>query len=374
MTNNTELPEDNRAGLLKMCNTLTEQVRHVRRAVAVLEMCDTQNLVEAADRSGLCPKTVSMWYGRYEQNGLNGLYDLPRTGRPKIYTGQETLDLTALATAEPPYPHTKWTYRLLVEEMAERGYGVGEKWCRTTLDALEINPTKVDGWLGRPADPEAQKEFSERAKNVCDILLKPLQVKEIVVCLDEKTGIQALGRTSKDLLPRKGSYRKREFEYVRHGTVNLQGAYNHNTGEVLSMFCDSNNTIAFIKLVDTLIKTWAPDSRTVVHLILDNGASHTSKAARAYLEAHPQIIVYYTPVHASWLNPAELIFSKLQRQVLTYGSWESTTQLKENITAWYVLQNETPKRVNWVYQWVDPPPKTPPKVPLQAEGTYAGKH
>ena len=351
MTNLTELPKEHSAALSAVANSQTAQAKDVRRAVIILTYTQTGNVSEAARRAGVCPNTARMWIGRYDRSGVDGLEDLDRSGSPKTHGPEVVLALTAAATSTPPRPHTVWTFELLAQHLNVSGYRVCPDWCRTTLATLDVNPTKTTGWLNRPTNPEALAEFGKRAEKVCDVLNAGVKPSVVRVALDEKTAIAARERTRADLPPAPGLLARREFEYVRHGVVNVQGAYNHDTGELLHRFTDSNNTEAFIVFVEQLLNMWAPDPNVVVELILDNGSSHTSKRAREFLTNHPQIRVVYTPVHASWLNLAELMFSALQRQVLTHGSWTSGQHLEAAISSWYGYKNKDPVPVQWTYQW-----------------------
>lgn len=303
MKTSSVLPEDHRAHLSQIANSQTAPIRDVRRALIVLVYADTGCVASAARQAGVCATTAATWIGRYGAGGLDGLSDLPRSGAPPKHGPDVILACSAAATSAAPAPYTVWTFERLAAALAEQGHRVSPDWCRTTLADLDLNPTKTTGWLNRPTDPDAVAEFAQRAADVCKTLTAVAKPATVRVCLDEKTAIQARSRTCADRPAIPGFRVKREFEYVRHGVVNLQGAYNHDTGQVAARFTESNNTEAFITFVSDLLALWAPDPAVTVELVLDNGSSHTSKQARAYLANHPQIRVHYTPKHASWLNP-----------------------------------------------------------------------
>lgn len=352
MTIPAALPADHCAHLSALANSQTAPVRDVRRAVIICTYADTGSITAAADAAGVCRTTARTWIGRYQHSGLAGLSDLPRSGTPPKHGPDAVLALASHATAQPPPPYTVWTYLLLAQAMGADGYQVCPEWCRTTLAGLDLNPTRTVGWLNRPVDPAACAQFDERASAVCELLAAPPQPGVVRVCVDEKTAIAARSRTRPDLPCAPGTPVRREFEYVRHGVVNLQGAYNHDSGQVASAFCESNNTDAFITFVSGLLESWAPGEDTTMRLVLDNGASHVSRAAVAWLASQPRIEVCYTPKHASWLNPAELVFSVLHRQVLAGGSWQSKEHLRDAITCWYRERNKaSPAPFAWAYRW-----------------------
>jgi hypothetical protein len=163
------------------------------------------------------------------------------------------------------------------------------------LAEAKVRPHKVRGWLNRADDPA----FWARTGQVCRLYLNP-PPGAVLISVDEKTGIQAKSRRHPQLPARAGRDARREFEYVRHGTVSIIAAMNVTTGEVITDRVEKNNSAAFISFLAMLHQMIPPHLR--VCLIMDNGSSHTSAATRAWLSAHPRFEVTYTPKHASWLN------------------------------------------------------------------------
>jgi len=161
---------------------------------------------------------------------------------------------------------------------------------------MDIDLSKVRGWLNRRDDPG----FWERVRDICGLYLDPPE-RALVLSVDEKTSMQAKTRKHPDQAPKAGKWRRREFEYVRHGTASLHAALDVHTGQVLAAPIpgknDSTNFCAFLDDIERCV-----DPALAIHVILDNGASHVSKQTKAWFAAHPRWVVHHTPPHASWVN------------------------------------------------------------------------
>jgi transposase len=222
------------------------------------------------------------------------------------------LAIVAAATSVPPGDRPQWTHALIAGELA--GTGISASQAGRILAGLELRPHKVRGWLRRADDAQ----FWARAAAVCDAYPRP-PPDTVVICIDEKTGIQAKCRRYPERLPASGRPARREFGYVRNGTVSIIAALHVATGQVIAEPITSNNSVTFISFLHRLDQ--CTDPRLTIHLVMDNGSSHTSAATRAWIVAHPRISVTYTPKHASWLDMAELWFSVLTRALLRRGEF-----------------------------------------------------
>ena len=169
----------------------------------------------------------------------------------------------------------------------------------------------------------------------------------LVVSVDEKTGIQAKERIAATVPADTGQPARYEFEYRRHGTASLLAALEVHSGEVLASDITSNNAVTFIDFLAELHCVVDPD--LTVHLIMDNGASHTAKATKAWLAEHPRFVVHYTPKHASRVNQVELFFSILTRKVLRRGNFSSRGELVSKMMAYIERYNATAKPFAWTY-------------------------
>src|SRR6266487_4613721 len=286
--------------------------RLVLRARIVLAAAAGAANAAIARDLGCSVGVVRTWRGRFAVRGIPGLFDKPRSGRPETHGPSARLAVIAVATAG----------RVLAE--------------------AKLRPHKVRGWLNRADDPQ----FWIRAGQVCRLYLNP-PPGTVLVSVDEKTGIQAKSRKHPQLPARAGRDARREFEYVRHGTVSILAAMNVATGEVIAERVEKNNSAAFTAFLPMLHQMIHPHLR--IHLICDNGSSHTSRATRAWLSAHPRFEVTYTPKHASWLNMIEQWFGVLTRRPLRRGDFTSRDELETKITAFTIRHNKNARRYKWSY-------------------------
>ena len=210
------------------------------------------------------------------------------------------------------------------------------------LAEAKVRPHKVRGWLNRADDDT----FWLRAGQVCRLYLDP-PPGTVRISVDEKTGIQAKSRKHQDTPARPGRDARREFEYVRHGTVSILAAMNVATGEVIAERIARNDSATFTGFLAMLDQMIPPHLR--IRLIMDNGSSHTSRATRAWLAAHPRFAVTYTPRHASWLNMIEQWFGVLARRLLRRGSFASRDDLEAQITAFTIRHNKNARPCKWSY-------------------------
>src|SRR5450755_516098 len=291
------------------------QVLVLRARIVLLAYAGWPNS-QIARELGCVVNTVRTWRRRFARGGIPALADRPRSGRPEVYGPSVRLALVAAATSAPPEDRPEWTHALIAAELA--GTGISASQAGRILADLELRPHKVRGWLRRADDAQ----FWAQAAAVCDAYLRP-PPGTIVICIDEKTGIQAKYRKYPGRLPAPGRPARREFEYVR------------------------NDSAAFTSFLHRL--TQCIDPRLNIRIVMDNGSSHTSKATRAWIAARPRITVTCTPKHASWLDMAELWFSVLTRGLLRRGEFTSRADLTDKITSFTIRCNQTARPWTWTY-------------------------
>ncbi|WP_406016377.1 IS630 family transposase [Streptomyces sp. NBC_00984] len=276
--------------------------------------------------------TVRAWRKRLAAEGMATLAERPRPlGRPR-FTVEDRLKVIAAATATPPGADATWSHRLLAGHLAELGISASQ--IGRILSGTDLKPHLVRGWLTRPADPE----FFDKAAEVC-ALYRTCPPGAVVLSIDEKTGITARSRKHPDQPGGPGRRTRREFEYVRHGTVSIIAALNVHSGQVLTETITRNDSDAFIRFLRLLDSAIAAGQD--IHLVMDNGSSHTSKKSRAWLAAHPRFNVHHTPKHASWLNQVEIFFSTLTRRILRRGQFTSQDELAEKIDEFVLAYDQT---------------------------------
>ena len=331
-----------RRKLEQITGAATSPQRLVLRAKIVLAAAAGTANAQIARDLGCSIAVVRAWRGRFAVRGIPGLFDKPRSGRPEVHGPSVRLAIIAVATSVPPEGESQWSHPLIAGHLRERGLAISAATVSRVLAEARVRPHKVRGWLNRADDPS----FWIRAGAVCRLYLNP-PPGTVLISVDEKTGIQAKSRKHPQLPARAGRDARREFEYVRHGTVSILAAMNVATGEVIAERVEKNNSAAFTAFLAMLHQMIHPHLR--IHLICDNGSSHTSRATRAWLSAHPRFEVTYTPKHASWLNMIEQWFGVLTRRLLRRGSFASRHDLDAQIIAFTIRHNKNARPYRWSY-------------------------
>lgn len=330
-----------RERLRALTRSRTAPVREVQRARIVLAAAEGMSNAGIARLLSISEDTARTWRDRFAAHGPAGLADRPRPGRPAVYGPDVHIRIVAAATGEPPEPDSQWSHRLLAEHLADDGISASQ--IGRILADLDLKPHRVRGWLTRRPDPD----FFVKAAEICDLYLR-LPAGSVVICVDEKTAIGARSRKHPDQRAAPGRPARREFEYTRHGTISIIAALDVHSGEVLTERIGKNNSatfIAFLNMLDANI-----DPSLTVHLVLDNGPSHTSKATKKWLREHPRFQPHHTPAHASWLDQAELFFSILTRRLLRRGEFTSRQNLADKIENFVIAYNRTARPYRWTYQ------------------------
>jgi transposase len=311
-----------------------------RRARIVLLAHRRWANAQIAAELGCSAGTVRTWRRRFARGGMPALSDRPRSGRPEVYGPDVRLAIVAAATSAPPEGEPAWTHASIAAHLASTGISASQ--AGRILAGLELAPHRVRGWLNRRDDDQ----FWVQAGAVCEVYLRPPE-HAVVICIDEKTGIQAKYRKYPEQPAAPGRLARREFEYVRNGTVSIVAALEVSTGQVVAEPIARNDSVTFTGFLHRLDQ--CIDPRLDIHLVMDNGSSHTSRATRAWIAAHPRITVTYTPKHASWLDMAELWFSILTRALLRRGEFTSRADLAGKITSFAVRYNRTARPFTWTY-------------------------
>jgi transposase len=336
------LTAEDRAELERRLRAQTTPHRDRLRAEVVLLAADGVPGRQIAARVGLSAQSVSKWRIAFRDRGLDGLADAPRSGRPVVYGPTDRLVLMAKVTSELPEYTSQWSHSELHEAMAEAGIPISASQIGRILAADDVRPHKVEGWLTRRDTPE----FWEQAADVCGLYLSPPE-NAVVLSIDEKTSIQAKSRKHPTTPVRAGRPARREFEYVRHGTASLLACLDVRTGEVTARDIARNDSAHFVAFLEEIEEK--TDEALAIHVVLDNGSSHTSKATRAWFAEHPRFVVHHTPKHASWLNQVECFFSILTRKLLRRGEFSSREDLVAKMMAFIEHYSASAKPFRWVY-------------------------
>jgi transposase len=338
------LTDDQRAELTRRVAAHKTPVRAARRARIILLAADGVPSRQISAIVDMHQSNVAKWRNRFREKGLHGLDDDPRSGRRRVFGHDDRMAMAAAATSErdPFDPVATWTYLELAQHLWGEGVQVSVSQLWRILTAMDIRLDRVRGWLNRRDDPA----FWERVRDVCGLYLNPPE-RALVLSVDEKTSIQAKERLLADQAPAPARPRRREFEYVRHGTASLVAALDVHTGSVAARPIERNNSTTFCAFLDSI--EVAVDATLAIHVILDNGSSHISKETRAWFAAHPRWVVHYTPPHASWVNQIELFFSILQRKVIRNGNFDSREDLISKMLGFISDYDQTARPFAWTY-------------------------
>jgi transposase len=316
--------------------------RLVLRARIVLAAAAGAANAAIARDLGCSVAVVRTWRRRFAVRGIPGLFDRPRCGRPETHGPSARLAVLAVATSVPPEGESQWSHVMIAGHLRERGLAISPATVGRVLGEAKVRPHKIRGWLNRADDPS----FWLRAGQVCRLYLSP-PPGTVLISIDEKTSIQAKARKHPGILARPGRDARREFEYIRHGTISIIAAMNVTTGEVIAERIHRNDSATFTGFLALLHQMIPPRLR--IHLIMDNGSSHTSAATRAWLAAHPRFTATYTPKHASWLNMVEQWFGVLTRRLLRRGDFASRDDLETKIIAFTIRHNRNARPYRWAY-------------------------
>jgi transposase len=341
------LSRNRRRRLIHLSRRQTAPVREVRRARILLAAsrtgADRQSNAAIAAEIGCHPDTVRRTRRDFRARAMKALRDRPRPGRPLIHDLDTRLLVAATATSEPPETDSQWTHQAIAEHLHEfRGITISVSQVGRILAETDLKPHKVQGWLNRPDDPQ----FFTRAQEICR-LYQHIPTDTVLFSVDEKTGIQAKSRKHQTRPAWPGRPARREFEYRRHGTVSLMAALNVADGSVTGKIIQRNDSATFIEFLTELDQQIPTHLK--IHLVMDNGSSHTSKATKAWLAAHPRFSVTYTPKHASWLNMVELFFSILARRLLHRGEFTSREHLARKLLGFIGHYSRHAKPFRWRY-------------------------
>jgi transposase len=314
--------------LLEITRQQRVEARLYRRARMVLLAAAGESISEIARQMGTCRLRVNDWLSRFREERLEGLQDEPRSGRPQVITALERHEVMAAACRTPRelgVDRNTWTHESLRDALVEKGL-VGEistSEVGRILEEADLKPYRVRGWC-HSTDPE----FEKKMRGIVRLYVKrPLG--EPVLCVDEKTGMQALSR-SWDLQPAKSGRRARQdYEYRRNGTRCLSACFNISSGKVLGRCTQTRKREDFFSFLDEVAAAYR---QRRVHLVLDNLNTHRDtnqgKFITEWNHRHGnRFVFHYTPTHGSWLNQVELWFAIVTRRVLRHGNFHTLDEL-----------------------------------------------
>lgn len=334
-----KLTKRERMELERQSSSRTGRADSARHARLILLLADGHTWAEIRAKLDCNDNYISRWSKRFEAERLAGLF-ARYAGRAR-YKVDERLEARVLSWTtkrKPADGSTHWSSRKLA---AELGGEISHMTIARIWTKHGLKPHRLEGYIASN-DPD----FETKAADVIGLYLNPPQ-HAAVFCVDEKTAIQALDRKDPVLPLTPGRAERHGFEYYRHGTLSLYAAFNTQTGEVLGKTAARHTSAEFVAFLTDLVAN-QPRGKEI-HVIADNLSAHKTKAVEAFLAAHPNVHMHFTPTYSSWLNQVELWFAKIERDVITRGVFTSVTDLKRKLMRYIRQYNKAPRPVKWKY-------------------------
>lgn len=322
----------------KELERLARQKRRTRsvafRAQIVLKCSEGHNDGEVAALLRTSNSTVGLWRKRFLARGVDGLLDEPRVGAPRQMDDQRIEDVVTKTLETTPEGATHWSTRLLARKLQLSQSSVSRIW-----RAFGLKPHRSETFI-LSKDPQ----LVQKVRDIVGLYLSP-PVNALVLCVDEKSQIQALSRSQPILPLRPGQLERRTPDYFRHGTTSLFAALDLATGKVIGQCFAKHRSQEFRRFLD-LIDQSVP-AELEVHLVLDNYATHKTDLIKRWLLKRPRYHLHFTPTHASWLNQIERWFGLLTQRQIKRGSHSSVGSLIYAIEDFIQVHNQNPKPPHW---------------------------
>jgi len=304
------------------------------RCRIVLACADGLTSTAVADELGLALSTVRKWRKRFVETRLDGLHDEPRPGAPRSIGDDDVERVIVKTLEETPPDATHWSTRSMAAATGMSQSAVSRIW-----RAFALKPHLVESFKLSP-DPL----FVEKVRDIVGLYLNPPDA-AVVLCVDEKTQVQALDRTAPVLPLMPGIAERRTHDYTRHGTTNLYAALDIASGNVIADMTSRHRAEEFRRFLN-LIDANVPADLDV-HIIVDNVSTHKSPTIQRWLVRHPRFTLHFTPTYSSWLNLVERWFAELTNKWLKRGTHRSVRELVASIRTWIQIWNDDPRPFVW---------------------------
>lgn len=304
------------------------------RARIILACAGGDNNSEVARRCGVFRQTVGKWRSRFLERRLDGLLDEPRPGAPRKHGDSKIEQLIATTLNERPAQATHWSTRLLAQKLKLSQSTVSRVWRAFGLQPHRSETFKLS------TDPL----FIDKVRDIVGLYLNP-PTKAMVLCVDEKSQIQALDRTQPLLPLAPGLPERRTHDYLRHGTTTLFAALDLATGSVIGELHRRHRAkefLAFLRTIDDNVPL-----NLNVHLVMDNSSTHKTPSVKGWLARHPRFQIHFTPTSSSWMNLVERWFALLSERQIKRGTHRSTLELERAIRQYLDTYNQAPKPFVW---------------------------
>jgi transposase len=283
---------------------------------------------------GTTRETVGKWRRRFLQHGCDGLLDEARPGAPRQIGDEDVERVLTLTLESTPKDATHWSTRSLAQACGLNQTAVSRIWRAFALQPHRTETFKLS------SDPL----FIEKVRDIVGLYLHPPE-RAVVLCVDEKSQIQALDRTQPLLPMRPGLPERRSHDYERPGTTSLFAAFNAATGSVLGKCYSRHRSMEFKKFLEEIDRNVPADMS--IHLVLDNYGTHKTALIHNWLVKRPRFQLHFTPTSASWLNLVERWFGLITQKQIRRGSFRSTKELEDAIRQYLDTYNQNPRPFIW---------------------------
>jgi transposase len=304
------------------------------RCRIVLACAEGSSNSQVARQLGVARSTVTKWRGRFVADRLDGLVDEPRPGAPRTISDDQVERVLVVTLETTPTDATHWSTRSLARTLGMSQSAISRIW-----RAFGLKPHLVDTFK-LSTDPQC----IDKVRDVVGLYLNPPQA-AMVLCVDEKTQVQALDRTAPVLPLLPGTPQRASHDYVRHGTTNLYAALDVASGKVISQLTARHRSVEFKRFLDR-VQAQVP-AGLAIHVICDNSSTHKTPAIQRWLLSHPGVHLHFTPTYSSWLNLVERWFAELTSKWLGRGSHRSVAELEHSIQTWIDTWNDDPRPFVW---------------------------
>ncbi|NYT23999.1 IS630 family transposase [Alcaligenaceae bacterium] len=304
------------------------------RARIIMACSQTTSNAEVAEQMQVSRHTVGKWRKRFSERGVDGLLDEPRPGTPR-QIGDDVIEAVVTKTLEEkPADATQWSTRSMASAMGLSHATVARIW-----QAFGLQPHRQETFK-LSSDPL----FVDKVRDIIGLYLSP-PMKAVVLCVDEKSQIQALDRTQPVLPMAPGLPERRTHDYMRYGTTTLFAALDVVTGEVLGQLHRRHRATEFLKFLAHL--DVSVPSENEVHVVMDNYGTHKTAAVKRWFARHPRFHAHFTPTGASWINQVERWFAEITRKQIRRGTHRSTWALEQAIRQYLDTYNQNPRPFIW---------------------------
>jgi transposase len=330
------LTDDERQTLTTWASRPKSAQRLAQRARIVLACAEGLENKRVAAKLRVCSATVGTWRRRFVERRLEGLADEPRPGAPRKLTDADVERVVTRTLETKPKSATHWSTRGMAEATGMSQTAVSRIW-----RAFGLKPYKAEAFK-LSTDPF----FVEKVRDVVGLYMSPPE-RAIVLCVDEKSQVQAPDRTQPLLPMAPGQAERQTHDYVRHGTTSLFAALNVATGEVIGKCHRRHRHQEFLRFLEEIDAKVAKGPGVEIHLVLDNYATHKTPAVKRWFLRHPEYHLHFTPTSGSWLNQVERFFAEITEKRIRRGAFRSVAALEAAIREYLEHHNASPKPFVW---------------------------